>query len=125
MESAVKLVKLVINDESVLEYDRGIELPENQLKYLDDMDKRMTNGFVLADQFIAQPDKTQKAQFVALNLLTQIDNKDSNDAVAMFTYIVNRLENLKQLKAKGEKGQYQFEFVFDNDFSSWDKISFH
>ncbi len=119
------IIKLVVNNEVVLEYDKNVALPEGQKAYLEDMDKRMDKGIFLADRFIAQPDQTQRAQFVTLMMLKFLDEDKDNDAIAMFTYLVNRLTDLKQVKARGEKGKYQFELVYDKDFSDYQPIQFH
>jgi len=119
------LIKLVINDNEVLEYDKNINLPDNQKNYLQMMDKKMEQGITLGSQFINQPEQLQKAQFVALNMLSLLDNNEDQEAIAMFTYLVNTLNGLKQVKVMGEPGSYKVEFVFYKDLSNWDTIKFH
>jgi len=119
------LIKLVINDNEVLEYDKNINLPDNQKNYLQMMDKKMEQGITLGNQFINQPEQLQKAQFVALNMLSLLDNNEDQEAIAMFTYLVNTLNGLKQVKVMGEPGSYKVEFVFYKDLSNWDTIKFH
>jgi len=119
------LIKLVINDNEVLEYDKNVNLPDNQKNYLQMMDKKMEQGITLGNQFINQPEQLQKAQFVALNMLSLLDNNEDQEAIAMFTYLVNTLNELKQVKVMGEPGSYKVEFVFYKDLSNWDTIKFH
>ena len=119
------MIKLVINNNEVLQYDQNINLPDNQHKYLQMMDKKMDQGIVLGDKSINQPDQLQKAQFVALNMLSELDKNNEQQAIAMFTYLVNQLKKLKQVKVMGEPGKYKVEFVFYKDLSNWDTIKFH
>ena len=118
------LIKLVVNDNEVLQYDKNVKLPDNQNTYLQMMDKKMDQGILLAKQSIKQPDQLQKAQFVALNMLAFLDNSEEQQAIAMFSYLVNYLDELKQVKVLGESGSYKIEFVFYKDLSNWDTIKF-
>jgi hypothetical protein len=118
------LIKLVINNNEILEYDRNVKLPENQNEYLQMMDKKMEQGIILDNYRISPPDQLQKAQFVALNLLSLLDKNEEQEAIAMFSYLVNYLNELKQVKVLGEPGSYKIEFVFYKDLSQWDTINF-
>ncbi len=120
-----KIVKLIINDLATLEYDKAVDLPNNQLQYLEMMDKKMEEGVVLGDEFITKPDNIQKSQFVALNMLALLDKNEEQEAIAMFTYLVNYLSELKQVKVKGTAGKYKIEFVFYKDLNRWESIQFH
>lgn len=119
-----KLVKVLVNDEVVLEYNRDIPLPEQQHAYLDNMDIMMAKGIELGGDKVSQPDLTQKAQFVALNMLSHLKQNDDAAAIAMFSYIVNRLPELKQIKAKYIENKVGVEFVFDRDHTNWQKVEF-
>ncbi|MFK5894028.1 MAG: hypothetical protein QM504_12475 [Pseudomonadota bacterium] len=119
------LIKLVINDNDVLQYDRSVNLPDNQNQYLQMMDKKMEQGVTLGNESIKQPNQLQKAQFVALNMLYQLDQNNDQEAIAMFTYLVNQLQKLKQVKVIGEPNKYKVEFVFYKDLSNWETIQFH
>ncbi|MFK5984289.1 MAG: hypothetical protein QM479_02520 [Pseudomonadota bacterium] len=119
------LVKLLINNNEVLQYDKSINLPDNQSKYLNMMDKKMEQGISLGEQFINKPDQLQKAQFVTFNMLALLDKNEEHEAIAMFTYLVNYLNELKQVKVIGETGKYKIEFVFYKDQSNWQTVQFH
>jgi len=120
----VEMVKLLVDDQIVLEYNKSIPLPEQQLGYLEKMDAMMTKGIELGGNKISQPDNTQKAQFVALNMLIHLKQSDDTGAIAMFSYLVNRLPDLKQVKAKYINDKVGIEFVFDRDHSNWQKVEF-
>jgi hypothetical protein len=123
------IVKLTVNNTDVLQYDRSIKLPANQLNYLAMMDKKMDEGIRLGNEDIKQPEQVQKAQFVALNMLSFLDNDQQQDAIAMFSYIVHFLDKIKQVKVINDASkvdkQYNIEFVFYKDLSNWEEVKFH
>jgi len=118
------LIKLVINDNEVLQYDKNVKLPDNQNEYLKNMDIKMDQGIILGNQNVTQPEQLQKAQFVTLNMLSFLDNNQEQEAIAMFSYLVNYMSELKQVKVLGKPGNYKIEFVLYKDFSQWDTIKF-
>lgn len=122
-------VGFLLDGQEVLTYDRSQIMPDKQREYLDIIDSQMEQGFVLSDKKIDQPSLQQKTQFVALNLVTALQKGEDNTAIIMFTYLVNRMPELKQAKAKtkeSESGQQQIgvEFVFDEVKSEGKKIEF-
>ena len=122
-------VGFLMEGEEVLTYDRLQVLPDAQRAYLDSMDKKMDEGFVLGDQRVEHPEFQQKTQYVALNLVNALLKEDDQTAIIMFTYLVNRMPDLKQAKAKtksGESGQkIGVEFIFDEVKSEGHKVEFH
>jgi len=119
-----EIVKLLVDDDVVLEYNKAIPLPENQKAYLDNMDNMMANGIELGGKKLQQPELTQKAQFVALNMLGHLKQNDDASAIAMFSYLVNRLPELKQVIAKHQESKVGVEFVFDGEYADWQKVEF-
>ncbi len=122
-------VGFLLDGQEVLTYDRSQALPDKQREYLDVIDAQMDQGFVLSDKQIDQPSLQQKTQFVALNLVSALQKGDDNTAIIMFTYLVNRMPELKQAKAKtreSDSGQQQVgvEFVFDEVKPAGQKIEF-
>ena len=121
-------VGFLLEGQEVLTYDRSQVLPDKQREYLDIIDARMNEGFVLSDQKVENPNLQQKTQFVALNLVQALLKEDDNTAIIMFTYLVNRMPELKQAKAKtktSESGdQIGVEFVFDEVKVEGQKIEF-
>lgn len=118
------IVKLVVNEETVLQFDRDISIPENQKAFLMQMEIKMSGGFDLAGEFIKKPDLMQKAQFVALNMLDYINQENFNMAIGLFTYIVSSMPDLKQLEAVGSGNDYKIEFNFDEDLGQWQTVNF-
>lgn len=121
-------VGFLLDGQEVLTYDRSQVLPDKQREYLDIIDAQMNEGFVLSDQKVENPNLQQKTQFVALNLVQALLKEDDNTAIIMFTYLVNRMPELKQAKAKtktSESGdQIGVEFVFDEVKVEGQKIEF-
>ncbi|MCK5648752.1 MAG: hypothetical protein KAI22_07715 [Gammaproteobacteria bacterium] len=122
-------VGFLLDGQEVLTYDRSQVLPDKQREYLDIIDARMNEGFVLSDQQVDKPNLQQKTQFVALNLVQSLLKEDDKTAIIMFTYLVNRMPELKQAKAKSktsESGLQQVgvEFVFDEVKTDGQKIEF-
>ncbi len=121
-------VGFLLEGQEVLTYDRSQVLPDKQREYLDIIDAQMNEGFVLSEQKVENPNLQQKTQFVALNLVQALLKEDDNTAIIMFTYLVNRMPELKQAKAKtktSESGdQIGVEFVFDELKAEGQKIEF-
>ncbi len=88
----------------------------------------MDEGFVLSDKKIKNPTLQQKTQFVALNLVSALTKEDDQTAIIMFTYLVNRMPELKHAKAKTKMtdvgNQVGVEFVFDEVKTDGQKIEF-
>ena len=121
-------VGFLLEGQEVLTYDRSEVLPDNQREYLDIIDAHMDEGFVLSDKKIEHPNLQQKTQFVALNLVDALSKNDDKTAIIMFTYLVDRMPELKQAKAKSKTSdsgkQIGVEFVFDEVKSDGQKIEF-
>ncbi len=122
--SETNVVKLLLSGEEALSYDKSIPLPESQREYLDNMDKKMDQGFDFAGETILNPAQPQKSQFVAFNMVQALENKDDQTAIIMFTYLVNRLPALKQVRARSENGKIGVEFIFDQVKPPGQKINF-
>ena len=102
-----------MDGEELLTYDRSQSLPLQQKDYLDNMDKKLSRGFVLVDQAIEQPDFQQKTQFVALNCVNALLKGDDKVAIIMFTYLVDRMPDLKQVNSRTKDKNYNEENNFN------------
>ncbi len=121
-------VAFLLDGEEVLTYDRAQSLPDKQYEHLELLDKHLIQGFVLGNEKIDKPNLQQKTQFVALNLVHALSKGDDNNAIMMFSYLVNRMPDLKQAKAKRKETksgqQIGVEFVFDEVKPAGQKIEF-
>jgi len=111
-------LNVVINGKAVLEFDRNKTIPGEHRQYLDNMDARMDEGVHLGDEFVSSLNPLQKAQFVANSMVNGILNDDFNQAIAMCTYLGDRLPDLLQVVCKGQEDEtgMQIEFVYDKEY---------
>ena len=112
------ILHILLNDKPVLEFDRDKTLPDEHRQYLDNMDARMDDGVNLGDEFVKELNPLQKAQFVANSMVNGLLNDDFNQAIAMCTYLGDRLPDLKQVVCTGQEDEagMQIEFVYDKDY---------
>ena len=107
------MLHIIINDTVLLEYDRNKPIPEEQSKYLDKMDTKMQGGIILGKDRIEAPNTLQRAQYIANSLISALFEEDYNLGIAMCTYLAQRIPDLQQVKAAGEKNEISVEFIFD------------
>lgn len=108
---------VVVNGDSVLEYNRGKELPVHQQSYLDGMDAQMDVGVILGGQTVQAPDQLQRAQFVAVHLVEALQLGNEPLAAASCAYLATRLPGLKQIKAELNDAEIRVDLVFDSTYS--------
>jgi hypothetical protein len=110
------LMAVLLNGIAQIEYDRRKPLPDHQGAYLDRMDRRMDEGIEADGSVIEEPDRLQRAQFVAGNLAHAIKTGNEELAAAMTTYLAVRLADLKQVKIREEGEGFAIELVFDEEY---------
>ncbi len=118
------ILTIVINGASQVAYDRGKPLAGHQAEFLDKMDNSMDAGIVLGDVEITSPSMLQRAQFVALQLVSAIRESDEQRVAAMLAYLANRIPELKQVRATSKDQDVGFDFVFDKDYVPEAKVHF-
>lgn len=118
---------ILFNGEALFEYDRTKPLAENQRQYLDRMDVQMDAGITLGNETIINPDQQQRAQFVALTLLTAIQENNDATIAAMNSYLALRYPDLKQVKADTDQNSQKvmFDLIFDEEHKNQVKVSFN
>jgi len=117
MDAHKKKLVVVYHGQVMLEFDRGVAVPGKQRQYLDEMDQRMDQGISLGEDTILQPNPLQRAQFVANSMVTALMKDNSNQAIAMCTYLAKRIPDLEQVKAiSKDDGALSIELVFDRSF---------
>lgn len=110
------LMAVLLNGIAQIEYDRRKPLPDHQAAYLEQMDRRMDEGIEADGSVIEEPDRLQRAQFVAGNLAHAIKTGNEELAAAMTTYLAVRLADLKQVKIREEGEGFAIELVFDEEY---------
>jgi hypothetical protein len=118
------IMAVLLNGLAQLEYDRKKPLPDYQALYLDKMDARMDEGIRIGEASIVNPDRNQRAQFVAANLLHAIRNNDEPLAAALCSYLAVRLPELKQVRIEEDRQDVSIELVFDEDYRTQVAVPF-
>jgi len=111
-----RVLTVLIDNQSQLEFDRSRALPDKQLAYLDRMDAQMDSGIRLGDDLVEQPDSLRRAQFVATQLIDALQQGDEALVAASCAYLAQRLPDLKQVKALLLEGGFSVELVFDEPY---------
>jgi len=119
-----EIMAVLLNGTAELEYNRNTPLPDYQALYLDKMDEKMSQGILIADNMIKDPDTNQRAQFVASNLYHAIKNNNESVAASMCTYLANRMQDLKQVKIIEHDGDVTIDLVFDENYKKQVAVQF-
>lgn len=104
-------LSVLINDQLAFEYDRSTELEEKQREFLDKMDGDMDRGFKIHGEMVSDPDKQQKATFVAMNLLRALQQEDMAKIRVSCAYIATRLPSVVEVHARDQDNRIAIEFV--------------
>lgn len=110
------MMAVVMNGEAKVEYDRQKPLPGIQRRFLDKMDADMNLGLTLNGERIAEPDLTQRAQFVALHLVHALKSDDDERIAALCAYLANRLPELHQIAIQEHGEEVAIDLVFDRPY---------
>jgi len=120
----MSILVAVINGDSEVEYDRSKVLPEHQQTYLNKMDEKMDGGIPSGQGNIFAPDQTQKALFVANQLMAAIDEDNEQLIAASMAYLATRLPELKQVSRKEKDGDQEISLIYDKDYSPAQTVNF-
>lgn len=132
------ILAVLLNGVAQLEYNRDKQLPPQQELYLEKMDSQMDDGIQVGDTVISNPDKNQRAQFVAGNLADAILNDKEAAAAALCSYLAINLPDLKQIKitqssedggntengSADDKSEISIELVFDEPYQQQVPVKF-
>ena len=118
------LLGILINGIAQLEYDRDRPLPDHQAVYLEKMEEKMKQGIEFGNEIIENPDITQRAQFVAANLLNALQTGNEEMSAALCTWLANRLPDLKQVKYDENGEEVSIDLVFDEDYGKQAAVTF-
>ncbi len=119
-----KMVVLV-NGIAEVEYHRDVPLAERQREYLDRMDAEMDGGIRLGDETVANPDRLQRARYVALSLAESLRENQEPRIAATSAWLAERLPDLQQVRIDtGTDGQTRIELIFDRPLENQVKVEF-
>ena len=108
----------------IARYDRAKPLTEKQRTYLDALDCKMDAGLHVGGQFIAAPDRLQRAQSIALMLIQALEQHQEAIVAAASSYLAIRLPDLKQVHAVRRQEGIMVDLVFDRPYAQESKIEF-
>ena len=110
-------IHVVVNDVPLLEFDRSKPVPGQQRRYLDNMDAQMAQGIEINGEKIKKPDSMQRSQFVANSMINALFTENYSIAIAMCTWLGERIPQLKQVQAKGDiKTEMRVDLIFDRSY---------
>ena len=115
---------VLLNGIAQLEYDRNDDLPIFHVAYLRKMDKKMDGGFMLGGEEIKEPNKDQRANFVAATLYGAMKEDNSSLSQACTTWLAENMPELKQVKFNDDEGEVEIDLVFDDDYIKQQIVSF-
>lgn len=108
------MLSIYINGKNILEYDKNTRQTGIQRRFLDNMDLDMDEGIEINGEMINSPDKIQRANYVAMNLLYGLE-KDSEGMInTTCGYLVNRIPELKQIRAIEKGEEITMELIFND-----------
>jgi hypothetical protein len=110
------VVTVLVDGEVQVEYQRDKPLAEPQRSYLDRMDEQMQTGFRLGGIAVARPDKLQRAQFVAIQVIEALQAGNDAMIAAGCAYLASRLPDLTQVIARLTDGGFAAELVFNQPY---------
>jgi hypothetical protein len=107
----MKTLTVYANDDIAYEYDKETTIDEQKLAFFDKMDGDMDRGIKIQGELITNPDSTQRATFVAMNLIRAL--RQDNEAIisASCAYLANRLPALIEVRTRDQGNTVNIELV--------------
>jgi len=102
---------LFVNDKAVFEYDRNTVLNDEQLGFVDKMDKDMDRGIKIRGELFAVPDSQQRATFVAMNLIKALQQENQASAAVSCAYLSTRMPSLLAVHVSDDEGLVKVELM--------------
>lgn len=106
-------LKLRIDGEMVLEFDRNTRLPGRQRDFLDKMDEDMDQGIQLANMHVREPDSLQRAHYVALHLLQAYREDNQSMITATCAYLIQRVPTLNTVAIEQDNQETRLQLILD------------
>jgi hypothetical protein len=107
------VLAILINGQRVVQYHRNTRLPGRQRRFLEKMDADMDQGFNMQGKHVVEPDRMQRAQFVAMQLIRAVPAGNEQLVQAGCAYLCSRLPDLKEVRAEEKGDDVTMELVFD------------
>ena len=97
-----RLLRVMVNGDTVLEYNCDNRLPGHQRRFLDKMDADMDRGISLAGESVVDPDKSQRVSYVAMTLVRAYLDGNENLKLASCAWLGDRSPELREIVANQE-----------------------
>ena len=107
----MKKLTIYVNDQVAYDYDKETALEDEQLVFFDKMDSDMARGIKIQGELIANPNNSQRATFVAMNLIRALQQDNEAIISASCAYLVNRLPTLIKVHARDIGNTVNIELV--------------
>ena len=107
------MLKVVYNNETLLEYDQNTRLPGKRRQFLDMMDVDMNEGFIIGGDLIEYPSQNQRDKYVAMNLIDGLCKKDESLVTVTSAYLGNRSIKLKEINATECNDGISMELIYE------------
>jgi len=89
---------VIVNNETVLEYDKSGRLPGHQRNFLDQIDKDLDAGFKLGEEQVNDPDLFQRSQYIAQGLLAGMQSENKELVAAACAWLSTRQPDLTTIR---------------------------
>ena len=123
-EKTPGVLVIQLNGTPMLEYDRGQALSDRQRESLQRMEEKLDQGILLGERFVTRPERQQRVEYMAANLVAALLEGKDVAAAASCAYLAMALPELKQVKALEKEGNVAIELVFDREYHKEEKLSF-
>lgn len=118
----MSLMKIHVNGEPQIDYDRSKSISNKQQEYLGKMDDGMDAGINLNGEEFKQPDLLQRAKFVAGYLSQALFDDNEQMIAASSAWLAIRLPDLKQVKIVRDGDQISIDLIFDESRQNHVKV---
>lgn len=94
------ILEIRLNNETIIEFDRDVELPDYQQSYLMEMDIGMDGGIPVGDDMIKSPGILERTHYVTNTLVDALLKDNLDEANAMCAYLATRITDLEQVNCE-------------------------
>jgi hypothetical protein len=109
----IPILEIILNGQTVIEYQRNTRLPGKQREFLDIMDIDMDKGFNLDGKLINSPTNQQRARYVAMKLFQALKSNNKGLINASCAYLANRQPGLQKVRVNEEGETISLELVYE------------
>ena len=106
-EKTPGVLVILLNGTPMLEYDRGQALSDRQRESLQRMEEKLDQGILLGERFVTRPERQQRVEYMAANLVAALLEGKDVAAAASCAYLAMALPELKQVRALEKEGTWR------------------